>query len=160
MAENLDSIGILTRREIEARIAGPLIKAFAEEFGKEKTLEVAHNVVTTLAKESGATFAGLLGGNSLEDFGNGMALWGQDDALQFDILERNGSKISMNVTRCRYSEMYKELGMPDLGYLLSCGRDFAMVEGFNPQITLTRTQTIMEGADFCDFRFELTENRE
>ena len=27
--------------------------------------------------------------------------------------------------------------------------------GFNPAIELTRTQTIMEGAPFCDFRFRL-----
>lgn len=29
----------------------------------------------------------------------------------------------------------------------------SMIEGFNPKITLTRTQTIMEGATHCDFRF-------
>jgi hypothetical protein len=28
-----------------------------------------------------------------------------------------------------------------------------MVEGFSPGLTLTRTQTIMEGASQCDFRF-------
>ena len=43
----------------------------------------------------------------------------------------------------------------DLGHLLSCGRDYALVQGFNPDITFKRTQTIMEGADFCDFRFSL-----
>jgi predicted hydrocarbon binding protein len=34
-----------------------------------------------------------------------------------------------------------------------------MVEAFNPEIKLTRTQTIMEGADYCDFVFEQS-NRE
>jgi hypothetical protein len=43
--------------------------------------------------------------------------------------------------------------MEDLGFALSCARDFAMVEGFNPEIKLERTQTLMEGADHCDFRF-------
>jgi hypothetical protein len=61
----------------------------------------------------------------------------------------------MNTTRCRYAEMYRELGMPKLGFTLSCARDFALVEGFNPRIELRRTQTIMEGADHCDFRFTL-----
>ena len=41
----------------------------------------------------------------------------------------------------------------DLGASLSCQRDFSLVEGFNPAIRLTRTQTLMEGAPFCDFRF-------
>ena len=63
----------------------------------------------------------------------------------------------MNVTRCRYAEMYEELGLQELGYMLSCARDFAMIDGFNPRINLTRTQTIMEGANHCDFLFELKE---
>jgi hypothetical protein len=27
------------------------------------------------------------------------------------------------------------------------------MEGFNPEIELRRTQTIMEGAEHCDFRY-------
>jgi hypothetical protein len=29
-----------------------------------------------------------------------------------------------------------------------------MVEGFSRDISLTRTQTIMQGASHCDFRYE------
>ena len=29
----------------------------------------------------------------------------------------------------------------------------ALIEGFNQDITLTRTQTIMQGAPFCNFRY-------
>jgi hypothetical protein len=49
--------------------------------------------------------------------------------------------------------MYASLGLQELGGLLSCNRDYALIEGFNPSIKLTRTQTIMEGAPHCDFRF-------
>ena len=28
-----------------------------------------------------------------------------------------------------------------------------MIAGFNPELELTRTQTVMEGASHCDFRF-------
>lgn len=55
--------------------------------------------------------------------------------------------------RCRYAEMYRSLGIPEVGVLLSCNRDFSLVEGFNPDVQLTRTQTIMQGASPCDFRF-------
>ncbi|MCK4976541.1 MAG: L-2-amino-thiazoline-4-carboxylic acid hydrolase, partial [Anaerolineales bacterium] len=71
--------------------------------------------------------------------------------------EQTEDSFSFNVTRCRYAEMYVELGVPELGVLLSCNRDFALIEGFNPEVNLTRTQTIMEGAPFCDFRFMLRE---
>jgi hypothetical protein len=53
--------------------------------------------------------------------------------------------------------MYRALGLADLGASLSCQRDYALVQGFNSEIELTRTQTIMEGAPFCDFRFRLGE---
>jgi hypothetical protein len=49
--------------------------------------------------------------------------------------------------------MYRELGMADKGALLSCNRDFALIEGCDPDTTLTRTQTIMQGASHCDFRY-------
>jgi hypothetical protein len=151
------SIGLLTR-QIEARIAGPLLRAFIEEFGRERTLNVVEKVIASLDRESGAGLAGLLGGNSMQDFANTTAFWGQSGALEYEVLEAGPTKISLNVTRCKFVEMYERLGIHDLGYLLSCARDFAMVEGFNPKIRLTRTQTIMEGAKFCDFRFELQDD--
>lgn len=45
--------------------------------------------------------------------------------------------------------------MPLDNLKLSCNRDFSLVEGFNPAVKLTRTQTVMEGASYCDFRFKL-----
>ena len=60
-----------------------------------------------------------------------------------------------DVTRCRYAEMYRALGIPELGAVLSCGRDFALGAGFNPDLKLTRSQTIMDGAPRCDFRYRL-----
>ena len=62
-------------------------------------------------------------------------------------------RLDFNVRRCRYAEFYKELGLADLGYLMHCNRDHAMIEGLNPDLKLTRTQTVMEGASHCDFRF-------
>jgi hypothetical protein len=54
--------------------------------------------------------------------------------------------------------MYRALGVPELGALLSCNRDAALIEGFNPAVKLTRTQTIMNGASFCDFRYEIKDS--
>jgi hypothetical protein len=62
-------------------------------------------------------------------------------------------KIERNVTRCRYTELYEKMGLLQLGVIFSCGRDFALIKGFNEKIILKRTQTIMEGAPYCDFRY-------
>ena len=43
--------------------------------------------------------------------------------------------------------------------ILSCGRDYALAEGFNPALRLKSTHTIMEGARTCDLLFTLEEER-
>ncbi len=153
MLSDINAIPILARREIEARIAAPLIEAFAREFGREKAIQVASATIRSLACEQGRELARRLGGDSLLDFARGMEAWKAGGALEMEIIEQNETRFSFNMTRCRYAEMYKELGMADLGVVLSCGRDFDLIKGFNPELRLVRTQTIMEGAPFCDFRF-------
>ena len=94
-----------------------------------------------------------IGEASLTAFASCLDRWKEGGALEMDVLEESADRLDFNVTRCRYAELYRSLGLADLGANLSCCRDFALVEGFNPEIELTRTQTIMEGAPFCDFRF-------
>lgn len=155
MGADLSQINILTRREIEARIAGPLIRGFIEELGRDKALAVVNRVVKSLAQESGAQLAKQMGGNSMADFARGLSAWAAGDAYEMEVLELSDTRYSFNMKRCRYADMYKELGMTDLGVALSCGRDFELVKGFNPRMKLVRTKTIMEGHDHCDFRITL-----
>ena len=49
--------------------------------------------------------------------------------------------------------MYKALGIQDLGAVLSCNRDAAMIEGFNKNAHLDRKTTIMSGGKCCTFRY-------
>ncbi len=153
--DTLNEIGVLRRREIEARILAPLITAFATEFGRERVIEIAKRVIVEIARRQGKALADQLGGNSLDHFISGKDPWVKGDALQVEVLEATGATYHFNVTRCRYAEMYRALGIPDLGAVLSCGRDYALGEGFNPDLKLTRTQTIMEGASHCDFRYRM-----
>jgi len=155
MAADLTKVSILARREIEARILSPIMKAFMRELGKERTLEIVGPVIQSLAREGGVQLAQLLGGNTLDHFAKGLSLWTREDALRLEIVEQSPARYAFNVTRCRYAEMYQELGISDLGVLLSCGRDSALIEGFNPQIKFTRTKTIMEGASLCDFCYAI-----
>ena len=80
-----------------------------------------------------------------------------DDALEIEVLAQDAEQFSFNVKRCRYAEMYRALGIPELGAVLSCNRDYSLIEGFNEEVELTRTQTLMEGADYCDFRYRINE---
>ena len=58
----------------------------------------------------------------------------------------------LNVTECRYAEFYKKIGAPELGFLLTCSGDT------DANVRLTVTQTIMQGASHCDFRYALKKN--
>lgn len=155
MTEDINSVNMLARREIEALVAGPMIKAFSKEFGTKRTETVVKKIIKELAMESGRMLAAFTGGNKLSDLEKGLPLFAQGGALEFELVEADSEKIRMNITRCRYAEMYQKNGMPEFGYLLSCGRDYALIEGFNPDIILDRTQTIMEGAAYCDFCFSM-----
>jgi hypothetical protein len=148
-------IGVLTRRDVEARILSPVIEALGESFGSDQVLSVVRNTIGKIAREQGADLSNLMGNNSLQHFSETLQYWTRDDALEIELVEESEDVLSFNVTRCRYAELYDSLGIRDIGTIFSCARDFALVEGFNPDVTLTRTQTIMEGAPFCDFRYRL-----
>lgn len=153
--DTLNDVGVLKRREIEARIVAPLLDRLGEEFGRERVLELAREVVVEVAQSQGAALAGMLGGNDMATFAGSLDNWTKGGALEIEVLEQDESTFRFNVTRCRYAEMYRELGLGELGAALSCNRDGTMVEGFNPNITFERTQTIMGGATHCDFTYTL-----
>lgn len=153
--DTLNEIGVLKRREIEARIVAPLIEALAAEFGRERVIEIARRVIVGIAHRQGKALAEQAGGTGLAHFAGSKDAWVKGGALETEVLQVTGTAYDFNVTRCRYAEMYRALGIPELGSVLSCGRDFALGEGFNPNLKLTRTQTIMEGAPFCDFRYRM-----
>jgi hypothetical protein len=150
-----EQIGVLKRREVEARLLAPILEALGDEFGHDKVRAITGDEIIRIAREQGAALVDVVGGHSLSCFADSLQFWTRDDALEIDVLERSDDTFSFNVTRCRYAELYRELGVPELGALLSCNRDFALIEGFNDSVELTRTQTIMEGASYCDFRYRL-----
>jgi predicted ArsR family transcriptional regulator len=151
----MNAVGLLNRREIEARILAPMLEALSAELGKERAWEMVRKVIQNIAHQQGIHLGKSMKANDLEHFALTHETWKKDNAIQTEVLELTTGKFAFNVFRCRYAEMYHHLGIPELGKMLSCDRDFALIEGFNPDIQLTRTQTIMEGADICDFCFEV-----
>ena len=104
--------------------------------------------------ETGRTMAGRYGRNTLNELLRVVEeVWAAGGALEYRLLEQTPEKLSFDVRRCRYAELYDELGAREFGYCLSCCRDEPYASGFNPGISLVRTQTIMQGAGLCDFRF-------
>ena len=152
-ADRLNAVGVLTRREIEARILAPVIDALGQRFGRDAVIAIVRQVIVSLAREQGREMAASCGDISLTAFAATLEPWTRDGALRLEVREQSDDRLSFDVTRCRYAELYRALGIPELGAVLSCNRDAALIDGFNPAVTFVRTQTIMEGAPCCDFRY-------
>jgi hypothetical protein len=144
---------LLQQREIEANVIAPMFRAFVAEVGEPRAREILTGVIRELARLAGCAAAASAGGNDLAHLKRAVEKWTENGALELTVLRDDTEAFEFDVTRCRFAEMYHRLGLADLGPILSCGRDGAMIEGFNPDIALTRTQTIMEGAPHCDFRY-------
>jgi hypothetical protein len=148
-------VNVFTQRRIEIQLLNRLFKEFSKELGDTKTEEVIQRVVNDLAKEHGKQAADEYGGNTTRHLASALKIFTMGGSDEMEIIELTKDKFSFNVLRCRYAEMYKELGLEELGLILSCNRDFAFAKGFNPDMELIRTKTILEGADQCDFRYRL-----
>lgn len=147
---------ILERRRIEAEFALNLMREMTARFGEQ----AARETLSAAVKEAARTFGRQLAASEakepdLETFAERLEMWKAEDALRIEVLEATPDKLSFNVHRCRYSEIYKEIGADGIGDILSCERDGEFCVGYSKRMKLARTQTKMKGADYCDFRYTM-----
>jgi len=146
---------LLERRRIEAGVLVPIIRALQAELGVEAVNEVVARTIRGVARAQGVADRERLHVTSLADVAARLRHGPLGEgSLIVDVLEETPERFAFNVTRCKFKEMYEEMGAGDLGFLLSCNRDFAYFEGLAPGMRFTRTQTRMEGAPVCDFCYE------
>lgn len=152
-------LGILEQRRIEAAFAKGVYEEMKAELGEARAKAILARAVVKMAKATAAEMAREAPGGepSLAHFIALQPLWTKGDALRIETLRQDERHYDFNVTRCRYAEMYREMGLADLGAVLSCNRDGAFCEGYHPKLRLERTQTIMGGASHCDFRYRMEE---
>jgi len=151
-----DDLPLLERRRIEAGVLVPVIRAMQEAFGEEAVNRVVGDAIRAVAKKQGETVRRLTKIETMDDLrtrleGGPVA----DGSLTVDVVERTDTRYGFDVTNCKFVELYEQMGARDLGFLLSCGRDYAFFEGMAPGLEFTRSQTRMQGAGHCDFRYRV-----
>lgn len=145
---------ILEQRRIEANIIKPIFEEMAARLGPKEAADILKTAITRDSIAHGAAYADSEPGEAtLESFHSLLPQWKQNGALEVEMLNESDTQVHYNVTRCKYAEMYSEMGLSNIGHILSCGRDGTFCTGYNPNIKLERTQTIMQGAEHCDFRY-------
>jgi len=145
----------IEKRAIEALAVAPIIRAVAQKTGKHEALKILEAVNEHEAYQRGQHMRKKEDANGMAALAIDVASWGEGGKWEMEVLEQTATTYFFNVTHCPYFEKYKELGLTEYGVGLSCCRDEPFARGFNPNLKLVRTQTIMEGAAYCDFRYYL-----
>lgn len=151
-------ISLLQQRGIEADVLVPFIRRLEAELGVGRAHALARETIEAIARRQGRDVADALGRADLPGFAQVKDSWGGAGGdLAIETLRQDERHLEFNVVGCRFAEMYRRMGAADLGFLLSCSRDFALSEGYSAGLRLDRTQTIMQGAAYCDFRYRLAQ---
>jgi L-2-amino-thiazoline-4-carboxylic acid hydrolase-like protein len=152
-------IPMLERRRIEAAILKHVYETLKASHGVEVAQRTIADAVRSSSIEQAKEFAARVGGKtSMQTFIDRQALWKAGGGMEMEVKEQTDQSYVFNVTRCRYAEMYREMGLGEIGHLLSCQRDATFCEGYDKRLRLARTQTIMQGASHCDFDYKLLDD--
>ena len=153
-ATHPEGLSMLEKRRIEAEILKEVYETLKASHGEEVAKKtIAESVRRSAIEQARAFAAAAPGGTSLKAFQDVMPLWTKGGALEIEVKEQSDTSFTFNVVRCRYAETYKAMGLGEIGHLLSCNRDGAFCEGYDPKLKLARSQTIMQGASHCDFKY-------
>jgi hypothetical protein len=137
------------RLEIQMEAIVPLVRDLQEILGAEV---VSRALEERLRRGQEAANAAPKREADFARVRRGMEHFAEGGALEYQVLDQSADGIDMDVTSCGYARLMERLGARDLGPALVCGRDFAGATRIGAR--LERTQTCMEGASHCDFRYK------
>jgi hypothetical protein len=153
-------IPLIEQVKIQAQVLVPLVKALQAELGEERANAIVRKALGDLYRKYGEKWWRTQGARNLgEKVASAFEMFAAGDALEYEVLKKTPDAFEVNVTECRYAKFYNKIGAPDLGFLLTCTADFSHAEGFGADVQLNRTQTIMQGASHCDFRYALKQSK-
>ncbi len=150
-----EELPVLLKRRLQAQVIGPIHAEMVAVLGKEQADAILDAAIRKAAIAEGKAFAAKAPGGvtSMADFIKLYELWTHDGALEIEVLEASETTFNFDVTRCKYAETYRAMGLGQIGHLMSCNRDGTFCEGYDPKVKLERRHTIMGGAPRCTFRY-------
>ena len=149
-----DELTLLQQVKAQAEVLVPLIRRLEAEIGTEKAHSILRDVVSGYFRSAAKTFVEESGGDRMAAFMKFAEVSAGGGAIEMEDRESPPGTINVDVVRCDYAKFFQALGEPELGFLLVCSGDFPVAETLG--IGLERSQTIMQGADHCDFHWILT----
>lgn len=151
-------VPMIEQRRIEAVVLKHVYETLKASHGLEVAQKTIADAVRASSIEQAKEYAAKVGGKtSMQTFVDRQSVWKLSGALEMEVKEQTETTYVYNVTRCRYAEMYRDMGLGEIGHLLSCQRDATFCEGYDKRMRLRRTQTIMQGASHCDFHYTMVD---
>lgn len=150
------NISMLDKTRIQAQVLVPVMRALRAELGKEKADTIVRGALRDWSKQLFAAVGGGIEGSPRRKWAAMQGAY--NDVTQrevtFDILRKDEEALHIDVTSCRFAEFFRALGEPELGALLLCHADVDIAAAAGGKVSLDRSQTIMQGAPSCTFRYK------
>ena len=153
----ISKLTLLEQVKLQAQVVVPLLRAFRKELGTERANAIAYRALDEWSRGLFHQLSQSMGKGSRETWTAMMASSGQriGNDVDFQVLRQDSEAMEFNITGCRYADFFRALGEPELGALMLCEADFHMLEMSGGDVELQRTQTIMKGGNYCDFRYKM-----
>jgi hypothetical protein len=150
------NLSMLDKTPIQAQVLVPVMRALRVELGQEKADAIVRDALRDWSKQLYAAIGKGMEGSPKRKW---VAMQGAyNDVTQreteFQILRRDKEALEIDVTSCRFAEFFRALGEPELGALLVCAGDADIVEAAGGEVSLDRSQTLMQGGPCCTFRYK------
>ena len=162
MTDVLDSylvdpkVSLLDKVRIQAQGLVPVLRSLRAELGKDKADAIVTQALRDWSQQLFAAIGDGIEGSPRRKWATIQSVWGEVSGREVEVETRRHDKeaLDMDVTRCRFAEFFRALDEPDLGALLICETDFDIASVGDGKVSLERTQTIMQGAPSCTFRYK------
>lgn len=148
----------------QAIVLVPVVRALEKELGRDE----AHRIVHDALKDTFFKFGQQMAKDTMKgcegNFGKqaiiGADLFAEGGALEIESQEVTEKNYKFEVTGCKYSELYKSLDAPELGFLFACNQDYPFQNGWGDKHVMHRPQTRMEGYSRCKFNWYIADSVE
>ena len=149
-------LSLLDKTRIQAQVLVPVLRTLRAELGKEKADAIVKQALRGWSTQLFAAIGDGIEGHPRRKWAALQAAWAEisEPHVTVEIRRVDKEAFDVDITECRFAEFFRALGEPELGALLVCEPDFDVAAAGSGAVSLTRDQTIMQGAPSCTFRYK------
>ena len=150
------NISLLEKTRIQAQVLVPVMRAMRAEIGRERADALVRDALREWSKQIFAAIGNGIEGSPGRKFAkmNNALAEVTEHEVTFNMHRNDETAREFDITSCRFAEFFRAIGEPELGALLVCHTDTDIAEAGGRDVQFNRTQTLMQGASCCNFRYK------